>query len=259
MASYRTDIWTPPRECLGPLSPDHRPALRPATDRRGALAAGDVAALMPSHRQPPERPLLDAVAAQVGRLLLVDDGSAEPFARLLARRAAAARADLLRLDGGRGKGSAIRAGLALLRAGPVPPRAVLVIDADGQHPPSAIPRLLAAVRRADLVVGDRLPERAAMPWDRRMANLAASGLLGAAVRRRVRDSQCGMRVLTGGALWDVPFPAGGYEAETLHLKRCLRAGLAVAWVPIPALYAGQVSSYRPVRDSLRVVAALGRR
>ncbi len=98
-----------------------------------------------------------------------------------------------------------------------------------------------------------------MPWDRRWANLAASGLLGLAARRPVRDSQCGMRLLTGAALWEVPFPPGRFEAETLHLKRCLRRGIGVAWVPLPALYGGRLSSYRKVADSLAVLGALARR
>jgi Glycosyl transferase family 2 len=231
----------------------------PSPLRPGRDLTGRVAALLPSHHHPPEPSLLEGVASFVGRVLLVDDHSPPESARALRRRATGVGADVIRLAGARGKGSAIRAGLRWLRARPAPPAAVLVLDADGQHPPWVIPRLLAAACGAELVVGDRLGDRAAMPWERRVANVAASGLLAAAARRRVRDSQCGMRVLAGRALWDVSFPAGGYEAETLHLKRCLRAGLAVSWVPIPALYEGQVSSYRPLVDSLRILLALGRR
>jgi hypothetical protein len=68
-----------------------------------------------------------------------------------------------------------------------------------------------------------------------------------------------MRLLTRRALLEVPFPGGGYEAETLHLKRCLLAGVPVAWVPIPAVYEGRPSSYRRVADSLGVLRALARR
>lgn len=230
-----------------------------AAVRSGPLDAGDVVALMPTHREPPAPELLERVRSRVGRVLVVDDGSSPPWGRLLERRVAQSGAALLRLDRNRGKGAAVRAGLDRLRAGPAPPAGVLVLDADGQHPPDAIPRLIAASGAADLVIGDRLGDRASMPWDRRWANLAASGLLTLATRRPVRDSQCGMRLLTRAALWEVPFPPGRYEAETLHLKRCLRAGLSVAWVPIPALYDGQLSSYRRVADSLAVLRALARR
>ena len=75
----------------------------------------------------------------------------------------------------------------------------------------------------------------------------------------MRDTQCGMRLLRGRALHEVPPPPGGFEAETAHLKRCLRAGVPVAWVPIPAIYEGEPSSFRPLRDSARIARALARR
>ena len=95
-----------------------------------------------------------------------------------------------------------------------------------------------------------------MPWSRRTANVAVSRMLAARTGKPVRDSQCGMRLLRGRALHEIPFPSGGYEAETQHLKRCLEAGVDVAWVPIPAIYDGEPSSFRPVRDSVRILRAL---
>ena len=53
-------------------------------------------------------------------------------------------------------------------------------------------------------------------------------------------------------------PHGGFEAETIHLRRCLRVGVAVAWVPIPAIYDGAESSFRALRDSGRVAWAVVR-
>lgn len=93
-----------------------------------------------------------------------------------------------------------------------------------------------------------------MPRRRRVANGFTSALLSAVGPDRVRDSQCGMRLLRGRAL-AVEFPDGGYESETIHLKRCLRAGVRIAWVPVRAIYRGEASSFRPVRDSLRILRA----
>jgi hypothetical protein len=64
-----------------------------------------------------------------------------------------------------------------------------------------------------------------------------------------------MRLLKGRAL-AIPLPHGGFESETIHLKRCLRAGVSVAWVPIPAIYEGAHSSFRALRDSARVAWAV---
>jgi len=219
----------------------------------GPPLAARTAALVPTHREPPVRALVEELSALLARVVLVDDGSPPEVAAALDQLADATGAEVVRLPANAGKGTAIAAGLRHLRG---TADAVLVVDADGQHPPAAAPLFLAAAERAELVVGDRLGELSAMPLDRRLGNRLASALLSVLARRRVRDTQCGMRLLRGRALTDVPFPEGGYEAETLHLKRCLSAGVAVVWLPIPTVYAGEPSSFRSVRDTARVLRAL---
>lgn len=210
-----------------------------------------VRAVVPCHDSAPSRELLEAIAAHVEAILVVDDG-------LGAREAARLDGvEVLRLGRNHGKGTAVARGAALAaRDGG---EAVLVVDGDGQHPPAAIPAFLAAARSAELVIGDRFGDLRSMPLARRAANLAASAAMAAVTRRRVRDTQCGMRLMRGRALAEVPPPEGGFEAETLHLKRCLRAGVTVAWVPIAAIYAGEPSAFRPLRDGARVARALARR
>jgi hypothetical protein len=66
-----------------------------------------------------------------------------------------------------------------------------------------------------------------------------------------------MRLLRGRAL-ELPLAGDGYEAESRQLKVALVAGLDVAWVPIPAIYGDEQSSFRPIRDSVRVLSALVR-
>jgi glycosyltransferase involved in cell wall biosynthesis len=195
------------------------------------------------------------VQAYVGDVLLVDDGMPPEAAASLARIAARAGVGLLRLPANFGKGHAIAAGRRHLLSRTPPPQALVVLDADGQHPPAAIPALVAAATDAELVIGDRLGD-IGMPRLRRFTNRIASRLLGLVTGHAVPDSQCGMRLMRGRALRAVEFPGGRYEAETTHLKRCLRSGIPVAWVEIPALYAGEPSSFRGVRDGTRVLRAV---
>lgn len=218
------------------------------------MSPRSVWALMPSYGAPPKRALLEETLRHVAGLLVVDDGS--PDADAVARVAAEVGAHSIRLPENQGKGNALVAGLEWLAALPVPPEAVLVLDADGQHPPASIPDFIAAADDADLVIGDRFGDRAQMPPHRRAMNLAAAGLLSLAVGRRVRDTQSGMRLLRARALHEVRFPGGRYESETRHLKQALRAGLAVVWVPIPAIYDDERSSFRAGRDTFKVLAAL---
>ena len=207
-------------------------------------------AVVPCHAHAPDPALLAAVGKVVDRLLVVNDGMpGEESARLEGMDV-----EVLSLGVNHGKGTAVARGAALVMEAGC--NTVLLVDGDGQHPPAAIPSLLAAARTADLVIGDRFGDLSSMPVVRRASNLAASAVMSVAVRRRVTDTQCGMRVLCRRALTEVPPPDGGFEAETLHLKRCLRAGIPVAWVPIPAIYQGEESSFRPLRDGARIARAL---
>jgi dolichol-phosphate mannosyltransferase len=212
-----------------------------------------VAALMPCHREPPAEDLVRQVLDYVAHLLIVDDGMRLAAGSRLESLARAMGAESLHLPHRSGKGHAIAAGLESLRSRA---DAVLVMDSDGQHPPDAIPRFLAAARSADLVIGDRFAGGATnMPVVRRIANRVSSTVVSLSTARPIPDSQCGMRLLTRRALSDVIFPGGGMEAETRHLKRCVSAGVSIAWVPIPAIYDGQPSSFRPLHDSVAVMRA----
>ena len=213
-------------------------------------------AIMPAHGEAPDRALLAEVLRHVAGLVVVDDGSDEPVASELAELAELA-AIVVRLPERRGKGAALRAGLGAVRELAPSTDAVLTIDADGQHPAGAIPAFVAAASTAELVIGDRFDDLGAMPWPRRLANRASRRLLALSTGYSVRDTQCGMRLLRGRAL-ELPLEGDGYEAETRHLKAALENDLDVAWVPIPAIYGDEQSSFRALRDSARVLAALVR-
>jgi predicted MFS family arabinose efflux permease len=232
------------------------PVARRQPSAAAALSREDVWALMPSYGPAPTRELLRVTKAQVAGLLVVDDGSPDEAAHELAELVAGEGAELLRLDQNRGKGSAVRAGIKHLLAREAPPRAVLVIDADGQHPPDSIPAFLAAAADGELVIGDRLGDLHSMPRLRRLGNLTAQRLLAAVVGHPVGDTQSGMRLLRGRALHELELPEGGYEAETRHLRQALIADVAVVWVPIPTIYGAEQSSFRKLSDARKVLAAM---
>ena len=217
------------------------------------LEPEEVWAVMPSHNDVPDPSLVRRVLDRVRGLTIVDDGSAPGQAEALERLTADPRVQLVRLPERRGKGAALRAGLSA--ALDHQPEAVLLIDADGQHPPESIGSLYAAGGSAELVIGDRFDDLGSMPLHRRAANLVSRGVLELATGRQVRDTQSGLRVLRGRAL-DLPLDGDGYEAESRQLKAALVNGLDVSWVPIPAIYGDERSSFRPVRDSAHVLAAL---
>lgn len=213
-----------------------------------------VAAVIPCHADPQVPAVVERTLAHVDEVLLVDDDApAEIRATLDAL--AGPRTGVLRRTGPPSKGDAVAEGTRALLAAERPAQLAMVLDADGQHPPEQIPAFVGAARGADIVVGDRRDDRAAMPRLRRAGNDAVSALLSVRAGQRMPDTQCGMRLFRARALERVPLPRGGFGAETEHLARAAAAGLRLAWVPIPAVYDGETSDFRPLRDSLSVLRA----
>jgi glycosyltransferase involved in cell wall biosynthesis len=181
-------------------------------------------------------------------LVAVDDGSRDHTLRV----ARAACDVVVHFPRNRGKGAALRAGLA--RALALGASAVLTIDADGQHDPDAAPALLDALARADLAIGAR-ERRGTMPLGRRLTNALASAAVGALVGDAIADAQSGYRAVRRTVLETVHACGDRYEFETDFLIRAGRAGYRIAAVPIPTVY-GAPSHFRAVRDSMRVVRTI---
>jgi predicted MFS family arabinose efflux permease/membrane-associated phospholipid phosphatase len=227
---------------------------RPAADEDGQRPPiRRLAAVVPVFRSQRAGAVAAATLAHVDHLVLVDDGAPAEIAAQLEEAARDPRIRVVTLGGNHGKGAAVAAGIdaALEHA----PDAVVVLDSDGQHPPELIPAFARAAATADVVIGDRA-RAGAMPRIRRVSNALSSWALSLVVRRRLRDTQNGMRLFRAEALRDVSLPAGRYEAETRHLKALIRSGRDVAWVPMPAIYGGEPSSFRSVADTLLVTRAI---
>jgi glycosyltransferase involved in cell wall biosynthesis len=186
-------------------------------------------------------------------VLVVDDGSADATGRA----AAESGARVLRHARNLGKGRALRTAFDDLFARGFP--AVVTLDADGQHLPEEIPRLLEAMRSgADLVIGsrDHLFER--MHPVRRASNRWSSRAISCFAGRRFPDVQSGFRVYTRSLVDRTGFPEARFEAETAVVVRAARLGLHVICVPVALGFADgrTCSHYRPLVDSLRIAGAV---
>jgi len=191
----------------------------------------------------------------VPHVLVVDDGSRDGTAR----EAESAGAILVRHARNLGKGRALRTAFAELFAAGF--EQVVTLDADGQHLPEEIPRLIDAGRGgAHLVVGCRERLFGRMHPVRRIGNRWSTRAISFAAGRPLADAQSGFRLYTQGLVERTGFPEARFEAESAVLVRAARSGLDIRWVPIRLGFVdGRCTShYRPVRDSLRIAEAVVR-
>jgi glycosyltransferase involved in cell wall biosynthesis len=190
-----------------------------------------------------------------GEVLVVDDGSSDATSA----RAEAAGARVVRHAHNLGKGRALRTAFVDLFDRGFD--AVVTLDADGQHLPEEIPRLLEAAEAeggADLVIGSRAHLFEAMHPVRRTSNRSSSRAISWFAGQRLEDVQSGFRYYTRRVIDRAGFPEPRFEAESAIVVRAVRLGLEVRCVRIAL---GEpdgraTSHYRPLVDSLRIARAV---
>ncbi len=195
-----------------------------------------------------------ALRQQMDEVLVVDDGSTDSTAS----RARAAGARVVRHPSNLGKGAALRTAFADLFAGGN--QAVLTLDADGQHLPEEIPKLVERLPGADMVLGTRAHLFDSMSPLRKASNRMSSRLISLVAGRRLDDVQTGFRIYTV-RVWDcLGFPDGKFEAESSIVVRAARSGMRIESVPIELGFVDgrRTSHYRPLIDSLRIAQAVTR-
>jgi len=190
----------------------------------------------------------------IPELLVVDDGSSDDTATE-ARRSGA---EVVSQPSNLGKGAALRRAFGMLFARGAD--AVVTLDADGQHLPEEIPKLLELAGNADLVIGGRerlFPQMGAV---RRTSNRLSSAAISAVAGVRLGDVQCGFRLYSHKLIEITGFPESRFDAESAVVVRAVRHGLHVVSVPVRLGCAdGRTTShYRPLVDSLRIARAVAR-
>jgi dolichyl-phosphate beta-glucosyltransferase len=181
-------------------------------------------------------------------LLVVDDGSTDGTAAA-GRRAAAnlpARCEIVTLSANRGKGAAIREGVARSRGD-----RVLLSDADLSTPIEEWERLRDA--GAPVAIGSRALDEATVrrrqAWHRRALGKLFNRIVRALAIGGIRDTQCGFKLFDGDLARDLFAGARidrfAYDVEILALARA--RGIPIAEIPV-LWYNSPESKVSVVRD-----------
>ena len=183
-------------------------------------------------------------------VIVIDDGSTDGSSA----EAEAAGAVVLRHAANHGKGAALATAFAwAVRQNAA---ALLSMDADGQHDPAEIPRLLAAHQRQPraVVVGVRSFAPADMPRRSRIGNRISTWWISKFAGRPHADTQSGFRVYPRVLFASVRLRSRRFETETELLLHAARMGLPLVEVPVATIYGpDRVTHFHGFRDTMRVI------
>ena len=220
-------------------------------------------AIIPTYDNP--RTLADVVAAvraHIADVVVVDDGSAEPARRIAEQLAADGRCHVVFRPRNGGKGAAVKTGLAWARDHGFD--YALQIDADLQHDPGDIPRLVAGLSGAagdpgTLVLAQPVFDASAPKGRLRARKISVFWAMVETLGRKVGDPLCGYRIYPVATALRVAPRSNAMDFDPEIAVRLVWAGASVVHVPTPVIYrsaaAGGVSHYRGVVDTLLIAAA----
>jgi glycosyltransferase involved in cell wall biosynthesis len=146
-----------------------------------------------------------------------------------------------------GNGAAIKRG-AKAASGTM----LVFMDADGQHDPADVGRLLERLDAGyDMVVGARSPESQAS-LGRRVANAIYNRLASWVTGHRIEDLTSGFRATRAARFREFLYLLpNGFSYPTTSTMAFFRVGYAVSYVPIHAGKRDGSSHIRPLRDGVR--------
>jgi glycosyltransferase involved in cell wall biosynthesis len=177
-------------------------------------------------------------------IIVVDDGSKDNTTE----SALDAGAKVIRHPYNKGNGAAVKTGIRAAQGD-----VVLLLDADGQHPPEDINRVLAGIGEYDLVVGART-RQSETSWVRDVGNGLFNGLASYLAGRRIPDLTSGFRAMKREMILEfIHLLPNLYSYPTTSTLAFMKAGYNVGFVDIKARKGTGRSNTRIMRDGVRAV------
>lgn len=176
-------------------------------------------------------------------IVVVNDGSTDATKEI----AEQAGATVVTHPYSKGNGAAIKTG-ARQASGDV----IIFMDADGQHDPKDIPRLLQKINEGyDLVVGAR-QQGSQASLGRGIANGLYNSLASYMTEHKVEDLTSGFRAVRAEKIREFLYLLpNGFSYPTTSTMAFFRAGYSVTYVPIHAAKRIGKSHIQPIKDGVR--------
>ncbi|HSR10246.1 MAG TPA: glycosyltransferase family 2 protein [Thermodesulfobacteriota bacterium] len=195
--------------------------------------------------------VIDRTREHVHRVIVVNDGSTDSTEDVARGRGV----EVVSLSSNKGKGYALRRGFSQALTNGC--RAVVTLDADGQHDPEDIPNFLGA-HESDcqaILIGTRMAQADRFPRQRYYSNRTAAFFISKALGQYLEDTQCGFRLYPAESLRAIPLTTSRFQTETEVLLRAVQRGIRLSSVPVKNIYPNgnsPHSNFRPVTDTFHI-------
>jgi Glycosyl transferase family 2 len=226
----------------------------PATASKQADAARETAdgirttVVLPAFNEGAALPhVLDELEASLDpsyEIVVVDDGSTDDTAEVAEQH----RCRLIKHSSNRGKGVAIRTGIAEAQG-----ENVVIMDADATYPVPAIAEMVDLLAQNDLVRGIRSTKGESMPLVNRFGNWLFNKLLAISHGLEGSDHLSGLYGIRRSAALRLGTEATGFDIETEIGIKARARGLRVAEVPISYLPRVGEKKLSPWSDGFRIL------
>ena len=199
--------------------------------------------------------VLDEVRHYADDILVVDDGSSDRTAKLLATQT---DLQIVTHEINQGYGAALKSAFYY---GIEQGYDVLVtIDCDGQHEPKLIPEMAAAIfsergEPVDLVSGSRYLQTfsgdSIPPEDRRRINMQITEIINERLELNLTDTFCGFKAYRVESLKVFDITELGYAMPLQLWVQAVAAGLRIVELPVPLIYLEEARSFGGSLDDSR--------
>lgn len=189
----------------------------------------------------------------VNEVFVVDDGSSDETAKV----ANLAGADVIQHEQNKGYGAAIQSILAEAKKRNAD--VLVILDADAQHNPKEIPKIMQPVleNKADFVIGTRQKQKKKIPFYRRIGQkVILSSVKMLSDNEDLTDTECGFRAFSRKALDSLEIRENGMAVSAETVAEAVRKKLVIKQVPVSVTYNDDSSTLNPVRHGVGVLASI---